>query len=214
MFGEWIREIEMRKLTTRFRAMLRRRTLKNRTFTIISNNCWGGVEYSYYGLPYRTPFVGLFLREDDFVKMLGDLQSYMQAPLVFQENGMSKYPDLRDRTYPLAVLQGSKGDVEIHFMHYTSENEAREKWERRKQRMNYDNMIYKLSERTPYCTVAVQKAFLDLNLKRSILFTQHKELCQDDLRCLYIPELENVGNRSENGVVRKHLDTRTLFNHQ
>lgn len=35
--------------------------LKNKCFTIISNNCWGGFVYQKFNLQYRTPFVGLFI---------------------------------------------------------------------------------------------------------------------------------------------------------
>ena len=39
---------------------------------------------------------------------------------------VSKYKD-RAKTYPLGLLD----DIEIHFTHYKSEEEAHEKWERR-----------------------------------------------------------------------------------
>ena len=40
----------------------RGRKLKNRDFTIISNNCWGGTVYEAHNLQKQSPTVGLFYR--------------------------------------------------------------------------------------------------------------------------------------------------------
>ncbi len=42
-------------------AKLRRKALRFTDFTIISNNCWGGMIYESYNLPKQSPTVGLFL---------------------------------------------------------------------------------------------------------------------------------------------------------
>lgn len=39
---------------------IRRKKLNNTDFTIISNNCWGGVCYEYFGMEKATPTVGMF----------------------------------------------------------------------------------------------------------------------------------------------------------
>lgn len=44
--------------TIKFRAIFKRNKLKNKDFTIISNNCWGGLTYEEYGLPKMSPTVG------------------------------------------------------------------------------------------------------------------------------------------------------------
>ena len=36
--------------------------------------------------------------------------------------------------------------TEIHFLHYKTNEEAKEKWERRKERINWNNIIIKFSE--------------------------------------------------------------------
>ena len=38
----------------------RQKKLIGRDFTIISNNCWGGMIYESYNLPKNSPTVGLF----------------------------------------------------------------------------------------------------------------------------------------------------------
>lgn len=42
-------------------------------------------------------------------------------------------------------------DVEIIFLHYHSEEEARKKWNRRKRRIHWDNLFFKMSEQN-LCT--------------------------------------------------------------
>lgn len=42
-------------------ADIRRKGLENTDFTIISNNCWGGMVYESYNLPKQSPTVDYFL---------------------------------------------------------------------------------------------------------------------------------------------------------
>ncbi|MCR8666086.1 DUF1919 domain-containing protein [Aestuariibaculum sp. M13] len=118
--------------------------LKNTDFVIIANNCFGGQVYKSFGLPYNTPFVGMFLYGPCYLKLLQDFKRYMNEELVFVEE--SVYKD-REKTYPVAKL----GDIELHFSHYTSEDEASEKWCRRKNRMmknfDLDNFYFIISDR-------------------------------------------------------------------
>ncbi|RYD70513.1 MAG: DUF1919 domain-containing protein [Sphingobacteriales bacterium] len=98
-------------------------------FCIISNNCWGAEVYKEFGLEYNTPFVGLFIPPLDFVKLCNDLPYYLAQPLQFIKR--SRFSDYQNINYPLAVLS----DVEIHFVHYKSEEDAVSKWNRRRERM-------------------------------------------------------------------------------
>ena len=59
----------------------RRKQLLFTDFTIISNNCWGGLVYQYFGLPYTSPTVGLFIMDDDYIKFLENLDYYLSQPL-------------------------------------------------------------------------------------------------------------------------------------
>ena len=50
--------LEIQKYQRKFLAGQRRKMLKNTQFTILSNNCWGGMIYESYGLPNQTPTAG------------------------------------------------------------------------------------------------------------------------------------------------------------
>lgn len=104
-----------------------RRKIKNSEFSIICSNCIGGVIYKHLGREFLTPTINLWIRQDDFIKMCCDLKHYMELELEFIDT---------DAAYPVAKL----GDITIHFNHDKDRYVAAEKWNRRKQRINYDRL--------------------------------------------------------------------------
>ncbi|HGM9751694.1 TPA: DUF1919 domain-containing protein [Proteus mirabilis] len=119
--------------------------LKNKEICIISNNCWGFRLYNILNKKYNTPFVGLFIKPNDFLFILNNLDLFINDDL--------KMSDFKEsHLYPIANFH----NCEIHFLHYHSINECIEKWNRRKGRLkNYidkfgiENII-PLINRLPY----------------------------------------------------------------
>lgn len=140
-----------------------RKRLKNTDVTIISSNCNGGVISSDLGLPFRSPFVNLFVRASDYIRILSDLRGYMNESLRFVRETDLVYGDV---SYPTAYLR----DAKIYFMHYDSEEEALEAWERRKKRINWDNLYVIFTDRSG-CTMEDLKAFDALPYKNKVVFT-------------------------------------------
>lgn len=154
-------------------ADYRRRKLNNPDFTIISNNCWGGMIYESYNLPKKSPTVGLFFMAEDYIKFIYDLKGYFAADLTFIAPEESKWKDAlkvsgnkRYGTYPVGKLK----DIEIFFLHYHSEQEAKEKWERRIKRINWDRLLVKFNDQNG-CTTEDAKNFMELPLKNKLFFT-------------------------------------------
>jgi uncharacterized protein (DUF1919 family) len=108
-----------------------RSLIQDREFTIVSNNCWGAHVYQRLGISYRTPFVGLFLMPEDYLRLLQRLRWYLGQPLTFQQRSRhASITALRERIgrqYPIGCLD----EVEIQFLHYESNQEAAQKWGRR-----------------------------------------------------------------------------------
>lgn len=123
-----------------------RRRLRNSDFCIIANNCWGSRIYKELRLPYNTPFVGLFLFSPDYIRILSNLQWYLDHKIHFVTQ--SRYPQankqMKEKKYPIGLLGE---DVELHFLHYSSSEEAEQKWEARKRRMNFGNLFVAYSDR-------------------------------------------------------------------
>lgn len=147
----------------------------DKNFTIISNNCWAGLVYQHFGLPYNTPTAGLFFFAQDYIKFVYNIKEYLAMPLQFILLEESRYCETLKQyggecvKCPIAIC----GGIEIIFMHYHSPEEAEEKWRRRAARINWDNIIYKFSEMNG-CTEEDLKAFDALPAARKVIFT-HKD---------------------------------------
>lgn len=154
-------------------SKIRRKEIKNPDFTIISNNCWGGMIYESYDLPKASPTVGLFFMADEYIKFLSDIKGYISKELVFIPPESSRYvdelrKDKRFGSYPIGMI----GDVEIVFLHYHSEEEARKKWARRCARINWDKLIIKFNDQNG-CRDDHVKTFSEMPFNNKLFFTIH-----------------------------------------
>lgn len=176
--------LKIRKLYMHLTAKHRLKQLKNPDFTIISNNCWGGIIYQSYGLKYTSPTIGCFIMADDYLTFIKDIKKYlkMQMKEIKPEDSHS-YDIIKNKdnfgTYPIGCL----GDVEIHFLHYDSFEEAKEKWERRTKRINYDRILYKYDNQNA-CTKELLEKFSNLPLKNKVCFIS--EPCENLNNTIYI----------------------------
>ncbi len=149
---------------------LNRKKLKAKDFTIISNNCWGGIIYQKYGLKYLSPTCGLLILGNDYIKFCKNLDYYINEELKFFPIENSKYAsEYKAMGFPVAMC----GDIEIYFMHYPTAEEAAEKWYRRCKRINKDFIIYKLSEREAFSKEDMV-AFANLPLENKIIIGEEK----------------------------------------
>lgn len=163
--------LKLRKYYIKVTYKQRRKKINSEDFTIISNNCWGGTVYQSYGLKYNTPTIGLFFMAEDYIKFVYHIKDYLKADLEFinpKESKKYKYYK-KEINYPVARLK----DIEIYFMHYKSEMEAREKWKRRSKRINWNKVLYKFSNQN-LCTKEHIKQFLELPVKNKICFVNKK----------------------------------------
>ena len=140
-----------------------RRRLKNRDFSLLCNNCTGGVICHDLGLQFKSPTVNLFFYADHFFRFCENFDYYIGQPLVLCEEPMHKPV----RNYPVCNL----GDLELHFMHYASFEEAKQKWDSRKARLNRDNMFVMwtfVDEADP----VLAARFQNLPFKNKVAFTE------------------------------------------
>ncbi|RYF87440.1 MAG: DUF1919 domain-containing protein [Chitinophagaceae bacterium] len=148
---------------------LNKKRLQGKKPFIISNNCWGGIVYQDLGLPYLSPFVNMYIFASCYLKILKNLNYYLQQPLTF--TNVSKYDAANmkrsKRSYPIGQLD----DVEIHFIHYTDEAYTLKKWNERVKRFNVDNLLVVMSERDG-CTPGLIKEFDSLDYQNKVCFTK------------------------------------------
>lgn len=140
--------------------------------SIISNNCWGGLTYNSIYMEFLSPFINLTISPLNYIKLLGNFQQYMSRPLEM----------IKDRDAEGNPL-GRLGDIEINFVHYRNFAEAKACWEKRKKRINYDNLfIYmpiedeEISERFSELTIEKRYGFCSFkNDKNSLYFVKNFE---------------------------------------
>ncbi len=108
-------------------AAKEKKRLTNTHFSVISQNCIGGVFYHDMGLRFTSPTIDLYFSCPDFIKFVLDLDHYLT-----QELSVSWGEE-----YPI----GSLDDITIHFMHYETCSEAKEKWDKRKKRIDRDAIL-------------------------------------------------------------------------
>ena len=167
-------DVKLREKLNPYLGPLRKRKLSDGEipFTVISNNCWGGHVYRYFNLPYSSPTVGMYFFADDYIKFLTNLKDYLSRELVIIPVESSHHYD-EIRKYHKSSMKspiGLLGDVEIVFLHCKTAEEAIIKWNRRKSRINMDNLIVKMSEMNG-CTLKHLQAFDELPFKKKFVFT-------------------------------------------
>lgn len=141
--------------------------LKNKEFCIISNNCWGNRLYSILKREYNTPFVGLYLLPNDYIKFISQIERNISIE-IDESFFINKNP-----SHPIARI----GGCEIHFLHYKNTSEAIDKWNRRRLRLithihNYgtNNLIFKFCNINENSMNALNE-FDKLKFKRKISIT-------------------------------------------
>lgn len=163
--------LKILKIKRKMFAPLRKKKLKFHDFTIISNNCWGGCVYESYGLQKKSPTVGLFMFAEDYIKFVRNLKKYANLELNFIKPEESKWKNFFEQdknfgTYPIGLIQ----DIEIFFLHYHSRTEAKEKWERRCKRINWEKILIKFNDQNN-CSEEDVKHFFELPYKNKLFFT-------------------------------------------
>jgi len=198
------------KLYEGCKCAINRSKIKCKDFSVISNNCWGGFVYQMFGFEYTSPTIGLFIMESDYIKFVSDLNVYLLKPLEFIRPEDSRFYNklTNDGQNPISYPVARLDDVDIFFMHYHSEEEAREKWQRRCKRINFDRLIVKISERND-CNEEIIDAFCKLPFKNKLCFTQKKY--ENHECCVFVNGFEEA-NKSGIDETELTLKSINIFN--
>ncbi len=114
--------------------------------SIISNNCWGGVTYNYFGLQFLSPFINMFVDDSEYIRLLSTSfrNAILNQDLVFEDAGYNPALDIK---YPIYSLNGTR----LYMNHYRDFEYAKTKWRERIARINWNNLfveMYTESEKT------------------------------------------------------------------
>ncbi|WMJ84227.1 DUF1919 domain-containing protein [Oscillospiraceae bacterium LTW-04] len=186
----------------------RRKKLDTTNFTIISNNCWGGIVYESYGLPKQTPTVGMFFMAEEYLKFVSNLRHYVEdCEMIFVEPDQARHKnyymnDKRFGSYPIARLD----DVEIAMLHFHSREEAAFKWKSRCERINWESMLVKMNDQN-VCKKEHAEQFMKLPFKNKVFFTVKKDWI--DIHGITVLKSKNTNCC---GVLDEPFGASTMFN--
>lgn len=107
--------------------------------TILADDCWGGFVYHYLGLAFSSPLINVLWDKSEYAK-------FIQAPLFYLETELTmvREGDLRVGLFPIGKLGKNGKEVQIQFIHNVDFYEAKQQWDRRKKRINSDNLFVKM----------------------------------------------------------------------
>lgn len=186
----------IQKIYTNVYELKLRKRLKNKDFSIICSNCIGGVIYHRLGKKFLSPTINLWLHQDDFLKFVLNLKEYIAKDLVFIN---SEYD------YPVAMLD----DIKIYFNHSKTKEEAKSNWDKRKERINYDNLFIIMYDRDGIIKDDIKK-LKNINCKNKIVLSD-KEYKDIDYVLTIKPNYDKANGQQY--LDRDILDKRTFEKH-
>lgn len=153
-------------------------------FSIVADNCWAGFVYQHFRRPYLTPFVGLFIEAPCFLSLLEDLRGCLAHPLrPVHETRYEHLRQARGTTMPNYPIGMAGTDIEIHFLHYPSWDEAVAKWQRRIERIRWNRLYVKMTDRADAGPDPIRR-FLGLPIERKIVLTNRTDVAGPEAVCL------------------------------
>lgn len=136
--------------------------------TILSDDCWGGYVYHRLCLPFTSPLVNIYWDRTEYARFIQNPLFYLETELIMEREG-----NLKKGIHPIGRL-GTKNDhVSLELVHSACFDEAKEQWERRKKRINPDNLFVKMGFSSNISDEKRDKyleAFNKVNLKKVLFY--------------------------------------------
>lgn len=139
-------------------ANIREKLMDTPEFTIFSNNCLGGVFYHDAGRRFTSPLINTAMDGSDFLKFVENPKYYLAHNMEFFS--------WQGRDFPIAKID----DIEVNFVHYKTPEECVEVWERRSERIVWDNIFIIATDHDGMYKAECMELFDKLPYKK-IMFT-------------------------------------------
>ena len=140
--------------------------------TILTNDCWGGIVYNRLGLPFTSPLINTFIDLEDYSELILNPLFYLNTELKMIKKG-----DLGKEIFPMGYLGDGNRRVQIKFVHEVDFDEAKKRWDRRKQRINPNNLFVKMgfSAFTPQKELYID-AFNKVQYNKVLFYTGDEQI--------------------------------------
>ena len=116
--------------------------LRKSNLSILSMGWWAGIAYHKLGLPELSPTIGMYATEENFINFLPEARWHFKKDLHFER---TEYNADLGINYPIFWLDGMQW-----FMNgYTSDAEALERFNERKDKINWSNVLMTMHTSSP-----------------------------------------------------------------
>ncbi|MDE7432304.1 MAG: DUF1919 domain-containing protein, partial [Lachnospiraceae bacterium] len=131
---------------------------------------------------FKSPFINMFFIASDFNKLMKKFDYYLTVPLEFEK---MDFDNNLKREYPVGRLD----DIYIHFNHYITYEDAKECYDRRKQRINKGKLVF-VSATT---SKNVEKEFDSMNYAQKVIFVPYHSVLKSSIKIDYTDIDRNCG---------------------
>lgn len=150
--------------------------------TILSNDCWAGMLYHALYLPFTSPTVNMYVPEDSYCRMISNLDYYLSEPLQLKREG-----NIRKNFCPIGKIGDGENEITLEFSHNITFEDGWLLWERRKKRVNYNNLFVKMGFDYNEKSEEYLKVFDNIPYKKICFFSAETKV--DDV--VYLKTFEN-----------------------
>ena len=172
-----------------------RKKNRNHDFTIISQNCIGGVIYNNLGMEFKSPTINMFIEGENFVKLVENLDYYLSLPARALDDHFMDPID-NNIVYPKIAV----GDLELCCLHYKNCDEAICAWERRKKRINKHNIYVIGNTWNMHNDNELVRRLINNSPYKTIVFSTKESYCEGTYM---LPG--NIWKIDRRGVVRPNM---------
>jgi uncharacterized protein (DUF1919 family) len=174
-----------------FRLFLKLNNNHFSNLTVFSNDCWGGELYKFLDIEYSSPFIGTYLMAPDYIRFLKNPLFYLEKEIEFVK--YSKYIEVENarNEFRYRFPVGKINDIEIQFMHFETKEEAKLKWDKRKQRINWQNIIVKFDGSKDLASEKLINEFDQLSFQKKLVLTNVSKV--NITSNVYVPDWELDG---------------------
>lgn len=123
--------------------------VKRQEINIVSNNCWGGIIYNTLNMECLSPFKNVSIASDDYIKIISNLKHYLAINPIW--TGKTQMDANQNRAVPMLELD----DVLVKCNHDLDAELAIQKWMRRRDKFNWNNILVEMYTDNP----AIERAF-------------------------------------------------------
>lgn len=135
--------------------------IRNKEFSLFCNNCFGAQILHDLNIRFNSPCVNLAFDFRDYVEFLSNLEQYLKLDI---ENVSEP-----GTPYPVGRFAGT--DTLVKFMHFNSFEDAVQQWNKRRDRIIWDNIfvVLEVPQLPAENDTAILKRFLALPYRKAIV---------------------------------------------